>query len=157
MRSSLKKTKNSAFLFLALGILSCSCGNESSSSPTVTLQDSQGATLATVEVEIADSEAERATGLMFRESLGENQGMLFVFPSDTQSSFWMRNTLISLDMVFIDVNGLVVDLIENATPESDTLLTPRQSYRYVLEVNGGFAARHGVPIGGRAQIPSSGG
>lgn len=114
------------------------------SSAMVTLQTSGGEEL--VKVEVADTAQERARGLMFRESLPEGAGMLFVFPEETQGSFWMKDTPISLDLIFIR-DGRIIDVIENAVPYSEELLTSESSYTMVLEVPGGYAARHGVKTG----------
>ncbi len=117
----------------------------------VTIRAGSGPTVQ-VQVEIADTADERELGLMFRENLPEGEGMLFVFPSETRASFWMKNTPISLDIIFIR-NGEIVDLIENAVPYSETLLTPEASYTHVLEVPGGYASRHGIGIGDAIELP----
>jgi uncharacterized membrane protein (UPF0127 family) len=101
----------------------------------------------TLQVEIADDDDERQKGLMFREQLAEDEGMLFIFPSERRNSFWMHNTLIPLDMFFIDSSWTVVGVVEKAEPLTDS---PRQVARmsqYVLEVPGGFAKRHGYGAG----------
>lgn len=121
------------------------------SSATVTLQTSGGEELP-VKVEIADTAQERARGLMFRDSLSEGTGMLFLFPEETQGSFWMKDTPISLDLVFIR-DGRIVDVIENAVPYSEELLTPNSPYTMVLEVPGGYVGRHGVQVGDTVEVP----
>jgi len=104
-------------------------------------------------VEIADSVEERARGLMFREaeSLSENEGMLFIFPEEGVYSFWMKNTLISLDIIWVDSNGEVVFVFENAQPCSDSAeclsIVPQENALYVLEVNAGSINRIGVKVG----------
>lgn len=127
-------------ILLLVAVLGC-C----QSSAMITLQTSGGEELP-VKVEIADTAQERSRGLMFRDSLPEGTGMLFLFPDETQGSFWMKDTPISLDLVFIR-DGRIVDVIENAVPYSEELLTPESSYTMVLEVPGGYAARHGVKTG----------
>jgi|GEM_PF-2825666 len=101
----------------------------------------------TVTAEIAETLAARAQGLMFREHLAGDHGMWFVFENDTQDSFWMKNTVLSLDIIFVGADHRVVDVIPNTTPRSETPLQPRAKYRYVLEVNAGFAKEHGVGRG----------
>jgi uncharacterized protein len=104
-----------------------------------------------VNVEIADTAKERAQGLMFRENLGESEGMLFVFEGENYHSFWMKNTLIPLEMIFINENLEIVD-IKHAVP---CKIDPCANYRpaepagYVLEVNEGFSAENGISIGDR--------
>ena len=85
---------------------------------------------------------------MHRTSLADDAGMLFVFPETDEHSFWMKNTLIPLDMIFIDEDRVVVGVVAGAEPLT---LEPRSAgvSRFVLEVNGGWAARHGVAVGDR--------
>lgn len=104
----------------------------------------------TVKVEIAADEASRARGLMFRRSLAPDSGMLFVFPGTGVLSFWMHNTLIALDMIFLDETRTVVGVVENAAPQTDTPRGVGKPSRYVVEVAGGQAAAHAVGPGTRA-------
>lgn len=100
-------------------------------------------------VEIADTPEERTQGLMYREFLPEKRGMLFVFEDEHIRSFWMKNTLISLDMIFINSKQEVVD-VQTAKPcEEDPCIsyTSQESAKYVLEVNAGIAKEYGVHIG----------
>ncbi len=106
--------------------------------------------------ELVDTPSERATGLMFRESLGKNEGMLFVFPQSVQDAFWMKNTLIPLDMLFIDPQKKVVTIVHRAEPLTTT---PRESefpYQYVLEILGGRSEELGIKEGDLVsfEIPS---
>jgi len=105
-----------------------------------------------VTVEIAQTEEERAKGLMGRDSLPENHGMWFIFPTTVQDSFWMKDTKISLDILFVSEEGKIVDIISNTTPFSTDLLTSQVTYRYVLEVNAGFAASHVIAKGDKITI-----
>jgi len=102
-----------------------------------------------VSVELAITPAERSRGLMFRKHLGEDDGMLFLFDREQPQSFWMRNTYIPLDMIFIRQDMTVLGVVENAEPETETSRNVPGSSRYVLEVNSGFARKHGV----RADVP----
>ena len=80
--------------------------------------------------------------------------MLFIFPEETQAAFWMKNTPISLDLIFINQEGVIVDIIEKAVPFSENLLIPKASYFYVLEVTGGTVQRRVIRIGdSAAQLP----
>ncbi len=105
-----------------------------------------------VSVEIADTLIERALGLMHRPLLPENHGMLFLFPEETQGAFWMKDTPIPLDLLFIR-SSKIVAMIENTAPFDETLLVPNATYTSVLEVPGGFSERHEVGIGNVITLP----
>ena len=146
--------RRSAALIIALAMCSCSHSNgtkkdEPTEAPlgkgVVTLQ-TEGRTLR-VDVEVARTPAQREKGLMFRKKLKPYQGMLFVFDNQKLQSFWMKNTYVPLDMIFIANDHKVVGVVENAAPmtkDSRRIDTPS---RYVLEVRGGFARAHGVRPG----------
>ncbi len=105
-----------------------------------------------VTVEVARTDEELTRGLMYRERLAPDAGMLFVFDASEDHTFWMKNTLIPLDMIFVDEGGRIVGVVERATPQT---LSPRSvgaPSRYVLEVNGGWAAAHGVRAGDRVKF-----
>jgi uncharacterized membrane protein (UPF0127 family) len=119
--------------------------------PTVILTPPSGEPIR-VAVEIARSEEERRRGLMYRQNLPPDAGMLFLFEEDEIHSFWMKNTLIPLDMIFIRADGTVAGVVENATPRT---LEPRgvdRPSRHVLEVIGGWARAHGVGEGTRVSF-----
>ncbi len=116
----------------------------------------EGRDAITVPVEIARTPAERSRGLMFRISLPENQGMLFLFERPDQLSFWMRNTLIPLDMIFIQDSMQVLGVVENAEPRTDTGRSVPGLSQYVLEMNGGWAQRHGVGPGTKVRFEGEG-
>jgi uncharacterized protein len=129
-------------------------------SPLGTLAPAQAAGQATIEivssngvhafnVELAITDKEREHGLMFRKSLPEGQGMLFDFKSDREVSFWMRNTLISLDMIFIAGDGHIAHIVENAKPLSDNMIPSRAPVRAVLEVIAGTVQKLGIAPGDR--------
>jgi hypothetical protein len=121
-------------------------------SPVVDLV-SGNSTVLRMNVEIADTSEERAQGLMNRSSLARNAGMLFIFDSDWYlPAFWMENTLIPLDMIFIAGNLTIVDIYENATPLSRDMIVPSGPCRYVLEVNGGLCAADDIDIGDRVTL-----
>jgi len=104
-------------------------------------------------VEIADTEEERVKGLMFRESLPKDGGMLFDFGAPQQATIWMKNTLIPLDILFIDEDGDVVAIARNAVPQSLRLITPGVPVKGVLEINGGAAAEFGINPGDKVVHP----
>ena len=106
-------------------------------------------------IEIADSESEREKGLMFRESLAKNSGMLFVFEKEEKYSFWMKNTLTALDIIWINEDKKIVDVFENAQPcktEHCPIMTPKENALYVIEANSGFVKENNVKIGQVAKI-----
>jgi hypothetical protein len=119
--------------------------------PRVVVETSGGARHA-VEVELARTEPERRQGLMNRASLPEDAGMLFIFDDASVQSFWMKNTLIPLDMLFIDDDGRIVGIVERAEPRTLTERTVGKPSRYVLEVNGGWCRAHGVRAGDRVRF-----
>jgi len=103
-------------------------------------------------VEIAATPSERQQGLMFRQELGEDAGMLFLFPVDSRGGFWMRNTYVPLDIAYISAAGEVQEIREGQ-PLNETSLTPAMPYRYVLEVNQGWFAKHGLGVGATVFLP----
>ena len=117
--------------------------------PTVTILSPDQSKRAVVIVELADTEDKRERGLMYRDHLDDNAGMLFIFPAAETAHFWMKNTEIPLDMIFADHSGRVLGIVANAKPYSQDLLGGFIGTSYVLEVNGGFAARHGIVVGDR--------
>lgn len=97
-------------------------------------------------VEVASTPEEKKQGLQGREDLPKNHGMWFVFEEDVQDPFWMHNTPIALDILFIDKDYKIVDLVKEAVPNSDTLIVSRQPYRYALEVKAGSVDTYGLAI-----------
>jgi uncharacterized membrane protein (UPF0127 family) len=103
-----------------------------------------------IKVEVADTDLKRERGLMFRKKLGENDGMLFVFDDEKYVTFWMKNTLIPLDIIFISSNGTINEIKENVQP---CLADPCELYpsvnpsKYVLEVNANFSKKNGISVG----------
>ncbi|MFY3740078.1 MAG: hypothetical protein HMLIMOIP_000503 [Candidatus Nitrosomirales archaeon] len=101
-------------------------------------------------VEIADDSEKIQRGLMYREMLPENQGMLFIFDEERKYQFWMMNMKIHLDMIWLDSNGKVVYIVEDVAPCTDSAHTSQCTYnpdepaRYVLEVNSGFVKKYGI-------------
>ncbi len=101
------------------------------------------------DVEIARTPAEQAYGLMNRKSMGMNYGMLFLFPTEDERSFWMRNTLIPLDMLFIREDGTIHSIHESAIPHDLTPVLSKGPVLAVLEINGGRASALGIKPGDR--------
>jgi uncharacterized protein len=104
------------------------------------------------QVEVADTPEERSRGLMFRERMPENQGMLFVFPETLPVGFWMQNTILPLDLLFVAEDGEVRAILPGVPFSTDTI-SPGEPVRFVLELNAGTAAREGIAVGDRLSHP----
>lgn len=103
-------------------------------------------------VEIADTPEERAQGLMHRTHLGEDQGMLFVFEESKRHAFWMKNTPLSLDLIFFDNDFRVVGLIEKAEPMSEKIMRIDHDARFVLELTAGSVQKYGISLWSRGRL-----
>jgi uncharacterized membrane protein (UPF0127 family) len=104
-------------------------------------------------LEVAATPRERAKGLMYRNNLEQNKGMLFVFPNAEPQSFWMKNTQISLDIIYIDEQLNVVSIRENAKPLSEEPLDSGGKFaKYVIEINGGLSKKHRIDIGSKITL-----
>jgi uncharacterized membrane protein (UPF0127 family) len=108
---------------------------------------SGGKAIAKIDIERAETEVERAQGLMFRKSMDEDKGMLFLFERSEPQSFYMRNTYIPLDIMFVDENNVITTIHENTKTLNDNSLPSNGPAKYVVEVNGGYAKRHGIKVG----------
>jgi hypothetical protein len=108
--------------------------------------------------EIADTAEKRRLGLMYRRRLEDGKGMLFLFPREERLVFWMKNTPLSLDIVFINARRRIVHIAERATPYSERRLGSKEPARYVLEVPGGFCQRWGIAVGDEVEffLPADG-
>jgi uncharacterized membrane protein (UPF0127 family) len=102
-------------------------------------------------VELADNDVSRARGMMFRTSMAPDAGMLFDFKQEQMASFWMRNTLIPLDMLFIKADGTILNIHQRAIPRDETGINSAGPVRAVLELNGGTVSRLGIRPGDRVQ------
>jgi len=98
-------------------------------------------------VEIANTPLKRARGLMFRDYLASDQGMLFIFPDQKKHSFWMKNTPVSLDIVFANNNWEIIGIIENTTPESSKPLTIDKPSKYILEIKADSVKNNKIKLG----------
>lgn len=108
-----------------------------------------GEYIATIDIELAEAFEERRLGMMFRTTMEENQGMFFIWPTDVRQSFWMKNTILPLDMIFINSNNEIVTIHKNTTPYAETQYPSTRPARFVLEVNAGFCDRVGISEGGK--------
>lgn len=113
----------------------------------VFVNDSSKQEIKKIDIEIADNDGERMQGLMYRTSMEDTQGMLFVFPTSEPQSFWMKNTLISLDLLFVNENKEIVTIQKYAPPKSENSIPSNKPARYVVEVNAGFCDRYKVKEG----------
>lgn len=105
-----------------------------------------------VNVEVVQTEAKIEKGLMFRQHLPLDAGMLFLMGTEKEWPFWMRNTLIPLDMLFIARDMTIAGIVENAEPRTETLREVGKPSLFVLEVNGGFCAAHKIAAGAKVQF-----
>lgn len=148
MKQNLRKFLTIFFLVFLIIFLT-NCAKKSSQ-----ISINNGEKLIKVNVEIADDNEKRMKGMMFRESLNENDGMFFVFEDESTLTFWMKDTLIPLDIIFINNNFEIVE-IKNAVPcKEDPCATYNSAKpaKYVLEVNYGFAAKNSIESGDKVDL-----
>lgn len=115
----------------------------------LTFISSKNTFITTIDIEIADTPEKRSMGMMYRSALGDRQGMLFVFPEEQYQSFWMKNTAVSLDMIFVSAKNEVVTIHESTTPYSPQSYSSTKPAQFVVEVNAGFVEKHGIAVGDR--------
>lgn len=153
------EVRSACSLALALAVVLAACsgaqpardaGVEEAPRIPVTI-DAEGGSVI-FQAELADSPSERTRGLMYRTEMADGEGMLFLFPAEQQLSFWMRNTLIPLDMIFIRADHTILGVVENAVPRTDTPRAVPGVSQFVLEINGGLAAKHGIASGQTVQF-----
>lgn len=138
----------SMVVFAFAMLLLAACSNTES---RVVVQTAKGAFAFTIE--IADDDAERAQGLMFRDYLAPDAGMLFDYGQEQLTSFWMQNTLIPLDMIFVGADGIVKNIQVNARPLDTTSIPSKFPVRFVLEIPGGRSTEIGLAVGDRMEHP----
>ncbi|HXV83204.1 MAG TPA: DUF192 domain-containing protein [Candidatus Binatia bacterium] len=131
-----------SFFMLAVVLWAAACQAQ----PKVTIQTQENREL-TFQVEVADTPAKRELGLQYRRDLAPDRGMIFLFPKESKHSFWMKNTPIPLDMIFIGSNRKIVGIVEQAVPFSTDSRSVPAASQFVLEINGGLARRYGVKVG----------
>jgi len=155
----MKQTVRHAALSLALGLGLLGAGPmaapvaiaQAQAQPTLPMVTLQ-AGIHLVKAEVADDERKRAVGLMFRESLAPNHGMLFVFREKAGHCFWMRNTLIPLSIAFLDDDGTIVN-IEDMAPRSEESHCPKRPVRFALEMEQGWFGTRGLAAGAKLASP----
>ena len=147
--SNLFTSINHIIILLIMSIISA-CQNTTTTDLTFASANLNIVTEATtlpVTIEIADTDTKREQGLMYRQSLGVNSGMLFIFDESAPHPFWMKNTYISLDILFINANKEIIYIEENTTPLSEELITSSDNSLYVLELNAGYVNTNHVEVG----------
>ncbi|MEM6684416.1 MAG: DUF192 domain-containing protein [Bacteroidota bacterium] len=113
----------------------------------LTLTKADDTDIVTLDVEFAETNYERETGLMYRKSMEEKQAMLFIFESSRPQSFYMKNTYIPLDIIYLDENKKIVSFQKNAQPLNEQGLPSVQPAMYVLEINAGLADKWSLAVG----------
>ena len=132
------------FLLALLMVLSRTTGCQAQPKLTIATRDGREVTF---QVEVADNPAKRELGLQYRRDLPPDRGMIFLFPGESQHSFWMKNTPLPLDMIFISRDKKIVGIVEQAVPfslDSRSVAAPSQ---FVLEINGGLSRQYGLKVG----------
>jgi uncharacterized protein len=124
---------------------------ETFSTSELTIQTAGGPQKFTIELALTPAQMEQ--GLMFRRSLAPNAGMLFDFKTPTNVTMWMKNTVLPLDMLFLDAQGRIIDVHERAVPYSTDVIAAKAPARYVIELNGGTAERLGIKPGDQVTSP----
>lgn len=135
--------------FALLMLLFAAAGVPAWSAPTETLEIVTKGGVYPFSVEVVDTDASRQKGLMFRKTVPEGTGMLFDFKMDAPVSFWMKNTYVSLDMIFIRNDGTIASIAENTKPMSEDLVPAGTPVRGVLEVVAGTVRKLGIKPGDR--------
>ncbi len=149
--------QQTGWLFVAAALAGSGLLAACSQAPQVVIHATSGA--VAVNVEVADTPDARAHGLMYRNELSANAGMLFVFPNASEQTFWMKNTPLPLDMIFIGSDRHIVGIVPDTRPFTTNPLGVGTPSQYVLEVNAGFSAKHGITAGNSVdfvRVPSGG-
>lgn len=157
-----KNIKSACVLILIFGmIISCANDPKESSIDTEEILFSKegelsfiksGEQVRTIDIEIADTPYERETGLMYRKSLGDNEGMLFIYPNEAPRSFYMKNTYIPLDLIFYNRDSVVVSFHENAVPLTETSIPSNFPAQFILEINAGKVEEWNIETGDRIKF-----
>ncbi len=113
----------------------------------LTFKKPDGAEILKINIEIADNDGERQQGLMNRSVMSNTQGMLFIFDVEEPQAFWMKNTILPLDIIYVNAKMEIVSIAENTTPFSEQSIPSHFPAQYVVEVNAGFCAQYGIVAG----------
>jgi len=112
-----------------------------------TLLKPNGDTIKQIEIEIADNTYERETGLMYRESMEDDQGMLFIYENEAPRAFYMKNTYIALDIIYFASDSTAVSFQKNAQPQDETSLPSEEPAQFILEINAGLSDDWNIEVG----------
>jgi hypothetical protein len=155
------------FSFLLFLLLIWGCGNEkpspskSTDTPsgrqvipeqTLTFLSERGDEITVLNIAVADEQAEREQGLMDVRTMAEEDGMLFIFEEERPLSFWMVNTPLSLDIMYVNTDSTIVRIYQSTTPFSETSMPSDAPARFVVETNAGYALEHGITEGMRIRF-----
>lgn len=146
------KRRNGAVGGLISAVLSGAIASAACAPDRIDIRTVDG--LRSYQIEIADTTEERAQGLMFREEMAQDHGMLFVYPSAREVAFWMKNTPLPLDIIYINQRGVICSIAANTPPFSETAIPSNCAAQTVLEVNAGEAAASGLRIGAPVRHPA---
>lgn len=113
----------------------------------LSISNKDGELIASFEIEVASSSHETSLGLMYRKSMPENRGMLFIFDREEERSFWMVNTYIALDIIYLNSKKQIVSIVKNATPLTETSRPSNAPAQYALEINAGVSDKFGLKVG----------
>lgn len=111
------------------------------------LKSGSNKVITDIEIEVANDDGAREQGLMYRDTMAENAGMLFMMESEELQAFWMKNTIISLDILFVNSERRIVSIHKNCTPYSLDQIQSEHPALYVVEVNAGYTEKHGIQVG----------
>lgn len=145
-------------LWILIGVMAVACSSDEDPAPqptntefqregTLSFHRAGGSVIRTIEIEIAETDRERNQGLMFRRELGYERGMLFLFEEANTNGFWMKNTPLPLDILFVDPDSQIINIAKRTTPFSSETIRPEAPKQYVVEVRGGFTTRFGIEPG----------
>lgn len=158
----MKKTSKFFLAFLTVGVL-LSCGDDGKKTAIETEDIAftkegelfllkQGDTVQKIDIEFAENDYERETGLMYRQSMEDDQGMLFIYSNEAPRNFHMKNTYIPLDIIFYSADSIVVSVQENAQPHDETSLPSGEPAQFILEVNAGKFDEWDIETGDKMQF-----
>jgi uncharacterized membrane protein (UPF0127 family) len=157
MKNSLRllvRTLQMCAIFALFPIGSSGCSTPTGRLPTVNAYfvRPDGSTTERFSLEVAATEAHRRKGLMYRREMSESEGMLFLFPTERQNSFWMKNTILSLDMIFIGKDWRVVGILDHVPPQNEAPRQIEKPNQYVIELGSGVAEKFSISVGARVVV-----
>ena len=145
--------RRSALLFIILALIAAPLAGRAPAAEKGTLEIATKSGVRTFAVELAVTDEERAKGLMFRKQVPEGYGMLFDFKQDQMVQMWMKNTFVSLDMIFIRNDGRIARIADSTKVQSEDIIASGQPVRAVLEVVAGTAKKYGIAPGDKVAYP----